>query len=335
MTALVVDDDPGMRRICCRALEQLGLAVVAAENRREAGELLRSSAFAVVLTDVHMAEPGEGVALAEEIKSRSPDTAVVVMTGQPSLDTAIPALKHGASDYLSKPFAIAHLQSVVQGCLDRRRLVRELGEERTVRRELEAAYQELQKVERVKDAFLARINHELRTPVSVALMAAQALGPRLADAEGRELWLKLDRSLEGLREIVEELLLYARLARKEVEPQRSALDAAELLRELVERHRALWEERGLAVELVCDGTKRPIAADPALLRTAFSHLLLNAIRFNERGGRIVIRCLYGKETRFVFEDTGIGVPQESVADVFDSFYQVAEHLTRNVGGLGL
>jgi signal transduction histidine kinase len=73
-----------------------------------------------------------------------------------------------------------------------------------------------------------------------------------------------------------------------------------------------------------------------LLRTAFKHLLLNAVRFNTNGGRVWIEATNAPgRLEIRFSDTGIGIAPEARARVFDRFYQVAEHMTRKVGGLGL
>ncbi|MBI4423140.1 MAG: response regulator [Elusimicrobia bacterium] len=324
-----------MRKICRLALERIGLAVDSAESRAQARDLLLRKTYDLVLTDVQMATPTEGVSLAEDVKQRSPDTAVVVMTAAPSLETAIAALKHGASDYLAKPFEPARLEHVVRHCLDRQRLARELDQERTLRKELESAYAELQKVEKLKDGFLARINHELRTPVGVAVMAAGALKGELAGAKALRLWAKLDTALHGLDAIVEELVLHAELAAKTFVLELENADLIDVLKGVVERHRPLWEERRLTVDLDGRGEPRPLRVDRRLLETAISHLLRNAIRFNEAEGKILIRWSYGEQVTLSFEDTGIGIPEEQLAQVFDGFYQVAEHLTRQAGGLGL
>lgn len=321
-SALVVDDDPLAASVCRRMLSKLGL--------------LARSRFDLVLTDLQMAALDDGVSLTQEVKSRSPGTDVILMTGSPSLESAVSGLKSGAADYLSKPFEMARLESAVKGCLERRRLSKEAARERRLSNEMESAYAELQKVERLKDAFLSRVNHELRTPVTVAVMAASLLEARLADEGGRKVWSRLNDAVNGLKTVVEELVLYARLTGRGFVPAKSRTDLWAVLEGLVHRHQAAWKGRGLAVELSIRGSPEPVPADPALMETAFEHLLLNAVRFNKKGGRVEISAEYQEgQVLFSFKDTGIGIPREEFRGIFDSFYQVAEHLTRETGGLGL
>ena len=121
---LVVDDEPQMRALCLRALAGAGVTVETAAGPEEALALLRRSAFDVVITDMQMGNPLAGVTLAEEVRGRWPRTDILIMTGQPSLETAVSTLKTGAADYLIKPFSMPQLQSVVGKLLGLRRLRR-------------------------------------------------------------------------------------------------------------------------------------------------------------------------------------------------------------------
>ena len=72
------------------------------------------------------------------------------------------------------------------------------------------------------------------------------------------------------------------------------------------------------------------------METAFKHLLLNAIQFSPRESAVRIEVRNARDgCRISFTDQGIGIPQDKLSAVFDSFYQVADYLTREVGGLGL
>lgn len=334
--ALVVDDDLATASVCRRILGRLGFRVQTAASRQEAWGLLARSRYDIVLTDLQMASLDDGVALTEEIKSRSPETDVILMTGNPSLESAVTGLKHGASDYLSKPFEMSRLESAVRHCLEKRRLSRELDREKLLRKELESAYAELQKVERLKDAFLSRVNHELRTPVTVAVLAAGAIEARMAEGEDRRLWSRLNGAVNNLKATVEELILFSKLVQQDFAPAKSEVDLWAIIEGLVERHRPAWGERGLAIELSLRGSRALTSADAGLMETVFEHLLINAVRFNTQGGRIVISAEHlDEQFRVSFTDTGIGIPREEFRHLFDSFYQVAEHLTREAGGLGL
>ncbi len=334
---LIVDDEPQVLDICRRTLDRLGFDVMIAETGEAGVALLRDHEFEFVLTDIKMPGSVDGVRLAEEVRHRSPSTDVVIMTGYPTINSAVQALKQGAYDYLLKPFSPEYLDCVVTRCFERRRLSRELDREKLMRRELEAAYSELQKVERLKDAFLSRLQHELRTPLT-KLIAVTGLIDEGSSDDSSSSGLKsiLLAGTSRMREVVEQLLLFSDFQSQGFKFEKTAVNLEETIRTLVKDYRVLWEEKELKAEIIFANPMAPAWGDADLLKTAFKHLLLNAIHFSAKGGAIRIQgAQNAKETSVTFNDTGIGIPENEISKIFDSFYQVAEYLTRKVGGLGL
>lgn len=100
---LVVDDDASILGVVSEVLEDDGYVVSTAATGEEAIELLKSNQFSLVLSDIRL--PGiNGVQVLEHVKQKSPRTNVIMITSHGSLDTSIDAIKHGAYDYLLKPF---------------------------------------------------------------------------------------------------------------------------------------------------------------------------------------------------------------------------------------
>jgi signal transduction histidine kinase len=333
---LVVDDEEAVRNLCTRTLEGMGFSVESAANAEEAWRLLNARDFDCVLTDISMPGPMDGTALTEEVRGRFPETDILIMTGDPNLRTAVATLKHGARDYLVKPFEPMALEAAVERCFERRRLSGELDKEKLLRQELAAAYAELQKTERSKDAFIAILSHELRTPLTIAIAAAELLEDVSDPSRTREVVERLRSSLARENEVIGDLLLFSRLSAGDPHVEFLEVPLAQMLRSLVDNYRSLWEEKRLSMELVFDEAPALLRGDPALLQTAFKHLLLNAIRFNTKGGRVRIETRNRPDAlEVIFSDTGEGIAPEQKDRIFDRFYQVAEHMTRRLGGLGL
>jgi len=124
---LVVDDDVEMRALVHDVLKTRGHQVTTAGNGQEALIQLAQTDFAVVLTDLRM-KGMEGTELLAEIKRLYPDTGVILMTAFGSVETAVEAMKHGASDYLTKPVKSDEIVRVVE------RVVREAALRREVSR---------------------------------------------------------------------------------------------------------------------------------------------------------------------------------------------------------
>lgn len=333
---LVVDDEESVRRVCVRTLAGLGIDVESAGSADEAWRLLNLREFDCVLSDISMPGSMDGTQLTEEVKARFPATDMLIMTGLPTVQTAVSTLKHGALEYLIKPFAPATLESAVRRCFERRRLSGELDREKTLRRELEAAYAELQKVERSKDAFISVLDHELRTPLAIAISATEILAQTKDPKEAGKVLEMLRSSLARENEVVSDILLFSGLTSGELRAHSDEVRMDGLIGELVEDYRSVWEKREVRVEVAFEGGHPLIQGDRELIKTAFKHLLLNAIQFNMKGGsvRIVGKSVPGR-LEVLVSDTGVGVMPELQARIFDRFYQVAEHMTRRVGGLGL
>lgn len=334
---LVVDDEPTILHVCQRSLELSGYSVETAQDAGQALERCRQRPFDLVLTDIAMPGDMNGNALLEEIKRRWPSTDVILMTAYPALENALPALKQGAYDYLVKPFDQTMLTAAVERCLQKRRLSKELNAEKTMRRELDSAYKELQKVERMKESFLARVNHELNTPLAASLMALGLLEQEASSEKQSRLVASLRNGLLRLQKIVDDLLLFSQLREGETPVTFSDVKLPDLLAPLMEKFRPYAEARGVSLLMHPLPALPPLRANASLVETAFQHLILNGIHFCRPGGRLEIKAFLDnrERVRVNFTDTGIGIPTEKMDRIFDGFYQVAEYLTREVGGLGL
>lgn len=109
---LIVDDEAVVRNGIGRVLERNGVRVTLAEDGERALEALRGDSFCAVLLDIKM--PGvDGLAVLKHVRSNYPDTMVVMITGYPTMESAIECLKMGAADYLVKPFRVEDLESIL------------------------------------------------------------------------------------------------------------------------------------------------------------------------------------------------------------------------------
>lgn len=133
--ALVVDDDPQVRRTLCKVLRAIGVVPLEAENGRAALTVLaEAGGLPLVISDIYMPEM-DGISFLKELLKRHPDTAVLMLTGVAEVTTAVESLQHGAVDYLAKPVLIEEFRVRVERALEKRRLVLE-------NRYLQQSYQE-------------------------------------------------------------------------------------------------------------------------------------------------------------------------------------------------
>ena len=117
---LVVEDYPEMLETCGDVLQRAGYEVHKAGSLRAAEGILRTLSIDIVVTDMKMPNT-EGLDLLRIAKEADPEMVMILMTGFPTVETAVEAMKFGASDYLMKPFSAEQLLAVVEGSLERRR----------------------------------------------------------------------------------------------------------------------------------------------------------------------------------------------------------------------
>src|SRR5207247_61602 len=125
---LVVDDEHTLRESCAGVLRHEGDDVTVCSRGQDARDLLKRRAFDVVLVDLYMTQV-DGLALLRAALGTNHDTIVIVMTGNPSVESSVEALRQGAFDYLPKPFSASHLQVLIGRAVHTLAVARETREQ--------------------------------------------------------------------------------------------------------------------------------------------------------------------------------------------------------------
>ncbi len=322
---LVVDDEAPIRGLLARALGDSCGEVFVASSGEEALRVFEERHPGVVISDIRMPGMG-GLDLLRELRRRDPDAEVILITGFGEMGDAVEAIRHGASDFIAKPFDLALVEHAVAKSLERRRLkaasrdyTRRLEEE--VRRrteELVRANRQLERLAKTREEFLTLIAHELKTPLAgmgLAELALEDIGN--LDLEG--IAECLHGILEAFRRIhrfSDRALLYSRLLSGEPRAA-ERVDFAALVVAEVDRARPAAEAGRITVCFEPPETPLEIEGDPDLLRFVVRALLENAIKFNVRGGTVWVR-LEATPTGFLFSvrDTGVGIAPEAREVIF-------------------
>ncbi|HZI03237.1 MAG TPA: sigma-54 dependent transcriptional regulator [Archangium sp.] len=131
---LVVDDDPHARDLLKRLLGMLGEVSQASDPKEATALLAEDGPFDLVLTDMAMPNPGDGLAVLQAVRERLPDTPVIVVTAFGNIEGALDSIQQGAFDYLAKPFDVDAIVRVAKRALEQKRLVEE---NRSLRKQVE------------------------------------------------------------------------------------------------------------------------------------------------------------------------------------------------------
>ncbi|MGD8801219.1 MAG: PAS domain S-box protein [Desulfobacterales bacterium] len=141
-TLLIVEDDPGFCSYLKRLLRNKNLNVLTANSGRQAIRYLKSHSIDLVLQDIGLPDI-DGYQVMDRVNKSLPEALVIVMTGEVSVESAIQALRHGAYDYLRKPFESTELINTIENARDRIKLERQHKEAREKLHESEARYRQL------------------------------------------------------------------------------------------------------------------------------------------------------------------------------------------------
>lgn len=208
-------------------------------------------------------------------------------------------------------------------------------------RELVAAKELAEQSVRVKEQFIANISHEIRTPMNGIIGLTNVLQKTGLDQEQKKYLKAIQTSADNLMIIINDLLDFSKMAAESFAFDFLDFSVRELGKDLQLLMQQRVEERGNSFTLEVDpAIPEVIQGDPIRLRQILLNLIGNAAKFTEKGQIKLIVDL--KEDRdedvlleFTVEDSGIGIPEEKLEAIFESFNQGSNDTTRKYGGTGL
>jgi PAS domain S-box-containing protein len=212
---------------------------------------------------------------------------------------------------------------------------------RVYARELETARKRAEEATRAKSEFLANISHEIRTPMNAMIgMTELAMATRIT-REQREYLNAIQGSADALLTLVNDLLDFSKIEARKLRLDHAGFNLRDVLEDTMRVLAPRANQKG--VELACHihpDVPDALIGDPLRLRQIVVNLVGNAIKFTERG-EVVLRVQTEThrndkaQLRFSVADTGIGIPLEKQAVIFEAFAQADSSTTRRYGGTGL
>ncbi|MCC7641611.1 MULTISPECIES: PAS domain-containing hybrid sensor histidine kinase/response regulator [unclassified Janthinobacterium] len=216
-------------------------------------------------------------------------------------------------------------------------LFSDISERKRSEQQLRQLADNLSEMDRRKTEFLATLAHELRNPLAPIRNGLQIM--RLAadkPATVSRVRDVMERQVNQMVHLVNDLLDVARITRGQIELKLERADLKTIIASAVETSMPLIEASHHQLQVVLDEQALPLEADPTRLAQVLGNLLNNAAKYTPTGGHISLRAVRdGNEVLIEVRDSGVGIPAESIATVFDMFTQVGQNMGRAQGGLGI
>ncbi|MBN2216988.1 MAG: PAS domain S-box protein [Pirellulales bacterium] len=237
------------------------------------------------------------------------------------------------------------LQAVMRDITEHKRGERDLRDYAeklaSANRTLEQLNEAAQSASRAKSEFLANMSHEIRTPMTAILGFSDVLLSNLENDENRAAAATIKRNGEYLLELINDILDLSKVESGKLEVERTACSPTRLVADVASLMRVRAESKNLRLTTEFAGAiPDSIQCDANRLRQILINLVGNAIKFTETGGvRLVVRLVQDNPKtpllRIDVVDTGIGIPDDQIAKLFQPFVQVDSSTSRRFGGTGL
>ncbi|HXH99381.1 MAG TPA: response regulator [Sphingobacteriaceae bacterium] len=345
---ILIVDDREENIIALEALIQRDdINIITTTSPNEALRICWDQDIAIALVDVQMPEM-DGFELVQILKSnpRTKELVVIFVTAiSKESKYAVKGLESGAVDYLFKPLDPYITRAKVDAFISLVRSQRDLKQKNIEleesQKELVIAKDQAEAAKKVKENFLANMSHEIRTPINGIIGLAYLLKHTELTEEQQEFLKLLEVSSQSLLGLINDILDISKIEAGKFKIVRSETNIRSLVQAVVDLMKFKSDEKNIKLVLEIDD-KVPdfIMADSLRLNQILMNLMGNAIKFTDRGS-VKLQVKFIEEMnnvvllQFLINDTGIGISEEGLAKVFNSFEQAEDTTAQKYGGTGL
>jgi len=331
LTALVAEDSQPVRMLLTDILNAEGMKVIAAENGKIAFDVFREkiNEIDIVLSDLDMPEM-DGLELCKKIRFDLNHKGVPIFLLSASTDKndILELFRSGGTDYLSKPFPKEELLARLNVHLNSLLLNRELNRK----------VDELKKLGKVRDEFLAVCSHDMRGPIGNIKNIALMIKDGLITGEEVDAFIStIADSSDFLLALINDLLDMGKMD-GELELEKKELNLAEIARKSIVSLKEIAASKKIDLRVeIKDDADLMVNGNSVALTRIINNMLTNAVKFTPEDGNIEVSLepLGDRELQLKVADTGIGIPEDKIPVLFEKYTKSSRLGTGGKKGTGL
>jgi signal transduction histidine kinase len=322
---LVVDDEEIVLDSCTEILRGEGYQLATAADGERGLALVKEFRPDIVVVDLKM--PGlSGFDVLARLKESDPTIVTIVITGYATVSSAVEAMKHGAYDFLPKPFTPEEFRLIIRRAVEKRSLT---FEAMALRRERDL----------LREHFAAIVSHELKAPLAAIQQNIFVLERQLAAAatpDQRERLARVKARMADLIQMVDTWRHGVSIDMDAIKARQVPVSVRVPIDKAVESALVYATRKAVTIEVTVPEPAPRVLGDQGTLTEAVVNILGNAVKFSRDGGRIEVTAdVRDDDVRIAVTDHGVGIAPEELPHLFEAFYTQPGVGGERGSGLGL
>ncbi len=349
---LIIEDSNIIRAQEAEVLRQRNYNIFESETGKDGIKIFEKENIDLVILDLELNDMN-GLKILEQIKKKNPNVPVLMVSGTGNATSISKSLKNGASDFMRKPIIFEEFLLKTDMLIDYFRKSKELEdyknnlekkiseaikETEDLNKELQLQKKDLIQANEAKDAFLANVSHELKTPLN-SINLISAVMKKNSDNNLNKKQIKnleiINSCGQNLQYLINDILDISKLDAGEVVLINETFDLKNSLDNLYEIILPQAKNNNINFEYEFDENRKYIYSDENRIMQIIKNFLSNSLKFT-KNGNILLKMEDNEDfVEISVKDNGIGIEEKKIKDIFDRFKQIDASINRKYGGTGL